>query len=171
MKKTRANKKKKLPQTPKSYRYTLYERAKSSQITAGIVFIAFFAFGLGVVFEKQYFPALILLSLAGIIAYSVIVEVKKIEIFEDTMFVQYLDSTFTYKAEEILSAEWISVEVIGRHSTPYFHKFTPELLIKTKSGKKIQIPPPGGYDIQKSILSWKEKYQKPNGSESTVQDN
>jgi len=170
MKKTR-DKKKKLPQKPKSYRYTLYERAKSGQITAGIVFVAFFAFGLGLVFEKQYFPALMFLSLAGMIAYSAITEVKRLEIFEDTMFVKYLDSTITYKAEEVLSAEWISVEVVGKYSTPYFRKFTPELLIKTKSGKKIQLPPPGGYDIQKSILSWKEKYQTPNDDQSTSQGN
>jgi len=168
MKNTRKNRKKKRvsrPQKPKSYRYTLYEREKSSQVLASIVSVVFFAFGIGVVFEEEYLTALIPISLAGIVAYSLITEVKKIEIFEDTMFVQYLDSTSTYSADEILSAEWILVEVIRRHRIPYFHEFTPKLLIKTKNGKKIQVPPPGGYDIQKSIMSWKEKYQNPSDSQ------
>lgn len=144
-----------LPVQPIGQSATLYSRQAGAYVLSVIVTIAFFAFGIGMLFEKEYTTSLLPLSVAGILAYGMFTEVKKLYVFEDTMFVEYLISTVSYKANEIESVEWRSITVMRRRG----YEVKPILLIKTRSGKKIKIPPPGKYDIQKSISKWCKKYQ------------
>jgi hypothetical protein len=89
--------------------------------------------------------------------YSKLKEVQKLDILGSTMFVEYIDFTETCEAEDIEIIEWISVLFIGRRG---HIGFAPVLLIKTRSGKKFQIPPAKGFDIQKSLSEWLNKHKK-----------
>jgi len=143
-----------------SRRCTIYKRNTSGDIGLGIFLILLFIPVISLLSEQQYLPAVILFSLIGLIGFSKFTEVQKLDIFEHTMFVEYIDVTKTYKAEDVETIEWISSAIYR----PYFfsngyYQLTPALLIQTKSGKKIRIPPPGGFDIQESLLEWRDKYQ------------
>ena len=151
-----------LPAQPIGRNATLYTQPASATLVAGVLFVVFVAFGIGMLFQKVYFPVVFAFSIAWALAYNKFTEVQKLYISEDTMFVKYLMSTKVYKAHEIESVEWKSVAVMRHHQ----YEFRPILVIRTKSKKKIEIPPPGRYDIQKSILKWCEKYQTP--SETNV---
>lgn len=151
------------PPKPISRRYTLYTRDTSGDILLGLFLILCFTVGISVLREQIYVPALILFSFIGLSLYSKFSEVQKIEIFEDAMFVKYIDVTETYKAEDIESVEWVSVRV-GRVVNH------PKLLIQTRNKKKIQIPPPGGFDIQKSILDWRDKHLASNDNKTIAND-
>jgi len=144
-----------LPQKLISRRFTLYTRDASGDIMLGFLLILCFTVGISLLRGQIYIAASLLFSFIGLVIYSKFREVQKIEIFEDTMFVKYVDVTETYKAEEIESVEWVLVQ-FGRHIN--FTQLTPKLLIQTRNEKKIRIPPPGGLDIQKSILDWRDKY-------------
>jgi hypothetical protein len=154
------------PPTPISRRYTLYTRDTSGDVLTGVVLVVFFAFGIGVIYEQQYLIALFLFSLIGLAVYSKFKEVQKLDIFEGTILIEYLDFTDTYRPEDIETIEWSSALVIDNYIfSRGYYKLTPVLLIQTRTGKKIRIPPPGGFDIQKSLLAWRDKYQIPSGNQ------
>ena len=154
------------PPKPKSRRYTLYTRNTSSDIFLAIGLIVFFAAGIGALFEQQCLVALMPLFVVGWVVLAKIKEVQKLDIFEDTIFVEYLDYTNTYKATDIETIEWVSVPTLTRFGTV----FITVLLIKTENGKKIQIPPTKEFDIEKSLSEWLKKYQKTNDSLIAVND-
>jgi hypothetical protein len=148
------------PPPPRSRRITLYKQEASSRFFSMAILIGLCAVGIGVINEQQYLTSLIPFSLAGFIILANFTEVRKLDIFEDTMIVQYLDATQTYKAEDIEMIEWSTRVVIDRY---FFHRgyyeLTPVLLIQTGNGKKIRIPPVAEFDIEKSLLEWRNKYK------------
>ncbi len=155
---TKKQRKKTTPPPPlRSRRYTLYTRDTSYDILFWFVMIIFFAVGIGVVHEQQYFVSLIPFSLVGFSVYSKLKEVQKLDLFEDTMFVEYIDLTETCQAKDIDTIQWVSVPHIGRHG---HIEFSTVLLIKAKRGKKFQIPPIKEFDIEKSLSEWLNKHQK-----------
>ena len=151
-----------------SRRITLYTRATSGDIGLGIFLFLIFCAGISLLSEQLYLPALMLFSLIGLIGFSKFTEVQKIDIFEDTMFVEYMDVTKTYKAEDVETIEWISTANYRRGLG--YYQLTPSLLIQTKNGKKIRIPPPGESDIQKTLSEWRDKYQVSSKNEVTVNE-
>jgi hypothetical protein len=157
------------PPKPISRRYTLYAQNTASHIASALAFIVFFAFGIGALLEQQYLVSLIPFIGAGVTVYSKFTEVQKLDIFENSMFIEYLDSSQTYRAEDIESIEWKSALVLGSDGGPNApYQYTPVLVIQIRNGKKIQLPPPGGFDIQKSLLEWRDKYKTPRDDQVIV---
>ncbi len=153
-----------LPAQPIGRNATLYTQPAGGTLIAGIIFFGFVALGIGMLFQKEYLPVIFAFWVAGAIVQSKFTQVQKLYILEDKMFVEYLTFTRAYKAQEIESVEWKSTAVM-RHRQ---YELRPILVIQTKNGKSIEIPPPGKYDIQKSILKWCEKYQTPDDNNGMV---
>jgi len=151
------------PPKPKSRRYTLYTRNTSSDIFLAIGLIVFFAAGIGALFEQQCLVALMPLFVVGWVVLAKIKEVQKLDIFEDTIFVEYLDYTNTYKAADIETIEWVSVP-----KSIYSIQKNPILLIQIRNGKQIQVSQSQEFDIQKSLLEWRDKYQMLSNNEVNV---
>ncbi len=158
-KKNRKNKKGNKKRTPISRRYTVYSLPRQHNTTFGIVFLAFFAFGIGVLLEGEYISATIPLLIAATIAYAALTEVQQVDIFKDTMIVDTAISRNVYKASEIVDVEWRMTTYIKRRGG-YGSKLL--LYIDTTRGKSIRLQPAVKYDIQKSILDWRNKHQHKN---------
>ena len=165
-----AKKKRKNPERKKrkkiiSRRYTVYSLPSRSNTIAGIVFLVFVAFGIAVLFEGEYFAATMPLIMAATLAYAALTEVQTIDIFQDTMIVDSAISRDIYKANEITNVEWRMTSYLRRRGG---YGFKLMLYIDTTRGKSIRLQPIMKYDIEKTILEWREKYQHPSQTDSQI---
>ena len=150
------NKKRKQKSKPVDRRYTIYSLPSKYNTIVGIVFLVFLAFGIGVFFEGEYIAAMMPFLMATTLAYAALTEVQTIDIFQDLMIVDTALSRNIYKANEIINIEWRMATFLKRGG----YGFKLMLYIDTTHGKSIRLQPPIKYDIEKSILDWRDKYQE-----------
>jgi hypothetical protein len=140
----------------KHLKYMLYTRQNSQDLVAAFGFILFFIGGQRFWSGEVYIISLILYFLAGAVVFSVVKDVRKLYIVDDTLYVENLLSTNSFHARMIDKVEEILVP-IGSNRT--YQRLIPALSIKIKNGKTIQITPLGEIDIEKILLNWRDKYQ------------
>jgi hypothetical protein len=149
-------------------KYQVYSMKSSDNIVPTIVALIFFGFGIGLLGEKQYFMSFFIISLSAMVVYALITSIQSLSIAGENIFVDYVFKTDIFRAKDIETVDW-GTSIEWRRGTPY--RSSSFLLIKMTNGRKVRIPgsPFSRFDIQKTILDWRDKYKLPD-LENTEQE-